>query len=460
MVWIRLCISCIAFFSAAGGISFGMTKLAGSVLRIENLAILSSLQKLTLVLYWLPVSFVCVCIPRISFNNDGSMGYTGEFVCSSVRSMTVVFNALGVLWLAVFLASVVWSGIKMCRLAAMRRGNVPVRDARYLDIFEAHRRQKGGVNVSLSQNDLLSSPITAGFFKKQIILLFVDYTDTELRMIFEHELTHIQNRDLPWRIFMLVTSWVHWFNPAIHLQSKDLDCLQEMICDLSVSIDNAYYTKKEYAAFLVKLTDQEAVNVYTPALAENKNQTIRRIQKMAKTKKFVKPGKKVIGFSCTCLAVLALMPATAVSAEAAKLQEDWLRAEEVSEEVEPLNFSNSSLIGCGYDDGSVIEIDGSLENVPYSSKVELDKTINANTRYIYQYRNMSAGDSITITTYCDDASATYKIGIKNKETGKMDWKSGTGKLVYDFEISENGSYSAFVENNNNYSINIEGTAVY
>lgn len=36
MVWIRLWISCIAFLSVAGGISFGMTRLAGSVRRDEN----------------------------------------------------------------------------------------------------------------------------------------------------------------------------------------------------------------------------------------------------------------------------------------------------------------------------------------------------------------------------------------------------------------------------------------
>ena len=69
-------------------------------------------------------------------------------------------------------------------------------------------------------------------------------------------------------------------------------------------------------------------------------------------------------------------------------------------------------------------------------------------------------NSISISTVCDDTSATYKIGIKNKETGKMEWISGTGKLVYDFDIVESGSYAAFVENNNNFPIKIEGTAMY
>lgn len=456
MVWIRLWISCIAFLSVAGSISYGLTRLAGGILRVENPVLLLALQKLTLILYWLPVSFAFVCISRISYEN-GVKAYTGEFVCSSVSSMTAVFYLLGMIWLGGFLLSAARTGIKMCRLAGWMKGNVPVQDVRYLDLFEACRRQAGIDHVLLSQNDLLNSPITVGLVRKQMILPFADYTDIELHMIYEHELMHIKKGDLSWRIFALVTSWIHWFNPAIHPLMREMDCLQEMICDLSISIDNAHYTKKEYAAFLVRLTDQNAGNVYTTALTENKSQTIRRIEIMAKTKSFSKPKRWMAGISCVCLAVMSMIPTTAVSAEAARLQEEWMRAEEISVEIQPLD---DFVVQYGYDDGSVIEINRGLEYVPYSSKVELDMTINANTRCVYQYRSMSAGNSISISTVCDDTSATYKIGIKNKETGKMEWISGTGKLVYDFDIVESGSYAAFVENNNNFPIKIEGTAMY
>lgn len=460
MVWIRLWISCIAFLSVAGGISFGMTRLAGSVRRDGNLLLLQALQKLTLVLYWLPVPFACVCIPRISFGENGINGYTGEFVCSSVSSMTVVFNLLGMIWLAGFVLSVVRSGIKMYRLAKLMKGNVPVQNARYLDIFEACRRQSGVVRVAFCQNDLLHSPVTAGLVRRQIVLPFADYTDTELWMICEHELMHIRNRDLPWRIFALVTTWIHWFNPAVYLLLGDLDCVQEMICDLSISIGNTHYTKKEYAAFLVKLTDQETVNAYTLALTENKNQTVRRIQKMAETKKFMKPGKVMLGLSGTCLAVLTMIPTIAVSAETAKLQEDWMRAEEVVTIAEPQDYSDPSIEEHRHDDGSVVEIDGSQEIEPYSENVDLTRTINANTRYLYQYRSMAEGESMYILATCEDSAVTYSIGIKNKETGDIVSVSGSGTLQYHFKVSESGAYTVFVENNNNFPIKMSGSAVY
>ncbi len=279
-------------------------------------------------------------------------------------------------------------------------------------------------------------------------------------MIYEHELTHIQHRDLFWRLFALATSWVHWFNPVIYLQQGELDCLQEMVCDLSIAVKNEYYTKKEYAAFLVKLTEPETVNACTTALIKNKSQTVRRIHKMAKTKELRKPKKFVAGISCAALAVLTLIPATAVSAKAAKLQEDWIRAEEVDTIAEPQDFSDPSVEEHRFDDGSVEEIDGSQEVLPYSSTVNLEKIINANTRYLYQYQSMSAGDVISILAQCDDDSVTYRIGIKNKETGDMTSMTGIGRLNHEFKISESGTYSAFVENNNNFPIKVTGTAMY
>ena len=459
MVWIRLWLSCAAFLSAAGGISYGLVKLSERLWKPANPVLLLTLQKLVLVLYWVPVSFAWICLKRISFENR-VIAYKGEFVCSTVPSMTYAFYLLGSLWLAGFVLSIVRFAVRQHRLSVLMRGNVTVEQPRYLAVFEECRRQAGLGAVVLCQNDQLSSPITAGFFRQQVILPFAAYTDAELRMIYEHELTHIQHRDLFWRLFALATSWVHWFNPVIYLQQGELDCLQEMVCDLSIAVKNEYYTKKEYAAFLVKLTEPETVNACTTALIKNKSQTVRRIHKMAKTKELRKPKKFVAGISCAALAVLTLIPATAVSAKAAKLQEDWIRAEEVDTIAEPQDFSDPSVEEHRFDDGSVEEIDGSQEVLPYSSTVNLEKIINANTRYLYQYQSMSAGDVISILAQCDDDSVTYRIGIKNKETGDMTSMTGIGRLNHEFKISESGTYSAFVENNNNFPIKVTGTAMY
>lgn len=137
-----------------------------------------------------------------------------------------------------------------------------------------------------------------------------------------------------------------------------------------------------------------------------------------------------------------------------------MRAEEVITIAEPQDFSDPSVEEHRHDDGSVAEIDASQETEPYSATVDLTQTINANTRYLYQYRSMAAGESINILANCDDSAVTYRIGIKNKETGDIVSVSGSGTLMYEFKISESGTYTAFVENNNNFSIKVSGSAAY
>lgn len=60
MVWIRLWLSCAAFLSAAGGISYGLVKLSERLWKPANPVLLLTLQKLVLVLYWVPVSFAWI----------------------------------------------------------------------------------------------------------------------------------------------------------------------------------------------------------------------------------------------------------------------------------------------------------------------------------------------------------------------------------------------------------------
>lgn len=248
MIWIRLGISCIAFLTIAGSISFGIIELTKACLHIENPILLMTLQKLAFVLYWLPIPLLCACMPRISYSH-GEILFSGYFVCATSPTLAAFFKIFGVIWLVGFLSAVIISIVRKQRLSKLAKGNVPVMHQQYLDVFAEYQNQFPLGQVELSQNDLLTSPITIGLIRKQIVLPFADYTQKELRMIYEHELAHIQNRDLFWRMFGLVTAWIHWFNPIIYLQLKELFCQQEIVCDLSIAIDILIIQKRNMLFF-------------------------------------------------------------------------------------------------------------------------------------------------------------------------------------------------------------------
>lgn len=458
MSWIRPCISCVGFLGVAGSLSWLIMQ---GIMRFGAGDLLSlSLRKLSLVLYWIPLPFLCVCLPRLKYMN-GYIAITGEFVYGTVPGMTRFFTVLTAIWLTGVLVSAAYLLYGRIKLYRICRGNIPVENRREMEIFMEYADRFGLRNVQICRNDLLRSPITAVSGGRYFILLPVAcYTEKELRIILEHEMNHIRSGDLRWRSLARVTMCLHWFNPLIYVQARELVYQQEIVCDLKSSIGNGQFTKKEYIALLVSLTDNDVINAHTMALMEHRNETIRRIDTMAKVTVLKRPGKLVTGACCACLAVCTMIPSTMAAAKTAQLQEQWMRAEEVCTEQEPQDWTDPSVEERTTDDGSVTEIDLTSDGAFYSSVKDLTGTVDANTRMLYGYSSMAAGSSITITAQCGDSGVTYKIGIKNKATGKMVSVSGKGLLNHSFSISEAGEYTAFVENNNDFSISMSGCATY
>lgn len=487
MVWTRLCITYILFLSVAGSLSYGLTVLFRKYMRsfhtetIENPSSILILQKLILILYWIPIPFLCIYFSRIDYYK-GRKAYIGEFACTSALPVTKFFNILTIVWFAGLLYNITKYIVEFIRLYTIERGNIPVENLTDTRIFEKYQKQFHTKKVTLCQNDLLLSPITAGFIRQRIILPYKNFTEKQLSMIYEHEFVHIQHKDIHWRLFALATSWIHWFNPLIFLQLREMHCLQEMVCDYtvlsnqqrkeSISEDllandllpyNTYFTPKEYAVFMVELSNNHIFYTGTSAFSENKSQLTRRIEAMANQNKWTKPKKWVIGLGCSCLMALTIIPSTAFAEGTARLQEAWIRAEGIEIEDEPQNLSDPTIEEHSYanEDDGVIEIYvGDDEIMKYSSSVELGRTINSNTRVVYEYHDMTEDNSITITVICSPSNAKYRIGIINKDSGKTDYITGTGKLNHDFIITESGTYSAYVENCSNSTITVDGFAYY
>lgn len=181
---------------------------------------------------------------------------------------------------------------------------------------------------------------------------------------------------------------------------------------------------------------------------------------MVKNKRTRKTGKLLAAGSALFLALASLVPSQVVSAKMVELEEDRIYDLEIYTEYPdqvPKTFGQI-LIDKG--DTDINEIDLTPEILPYSKLVSLDKTIEANTRVIYMYRQMEAGDKIVISAACGNDSATFKAGVKNSGTGEVNYVSGSDVVYYSFTVPKDGKYSAFIENNNNFSIDIEGFADY
>ena len=140
-------------------------------------------------------------------------------------------------------------------------------------------------NIRLKRSDAVSTPIVYGFFRP-VILLPVDFPkkdSPEYEQILFHELTHVRSGDLWYKLFMLLITCVHWFNPLVwimlSLSTQDL----EIRCDARVI--RKLGEKKTYAMTLVQAEVQRDRHFAEAAFAFSLTEL--RLKAIAKAKVYL-----------------------------------------------------------------------------------------------------------------------------------------------------------------------------
>ena len=77
----------------------------------------------------------------------------------------------------------------------------------------------------------LGGPLLYGFIRPRIIIPMIPFTDTELRAILSHELTHYRRGDLWLKLAAVLARTLHWFNPLVHIAAARLTKECELSCD-------------------------------------------------------------------------------------------------------------------------------------------------------------------------------------------------------------------------------------
>lgn len=92
-------------------------------------------------------------------------------------------------------------------------------------------------NVPLMISDHVKTPGIAGVFNPRIIVprkCAECLSESELRCVFMHELTHYRRGDLFLHHILLILCYVHWYNPLVWLVLKQFKDEMEKACDLEV----------------------------------------------------------------------------------------------------------------------------------------------------------------------------------------------------------------------------------
>ncbi len=223
-----------------------------------------------------------------------------ENVCSPADDFTTAlsFQDIGLLlinyirpvWLIVALSLLIRK-ITIYRdfIRYINAGLTPVPDIEMLDRLSIAAEQSGVKKpIELCVNPLVSSPLLIGFFHPCIVLPGTDIPEKDFRYIVLHELTHYKRRDMFYKWLVQITVCLHWFNPLVHLMSREITKACEFSCDEAVLAKMGCDNAQDYGKTL--LNAMSAVGKYKEnlgavTLSENKQLLKERLGAIMKFKK-------------------------------------------------------------------------------------------------------------------------------------------------------------------------------
>ena len=269
-----------------------------------------------LVVFLLPISLILILLEKISYSMAG-LAWLSVFWDVSTTPMQKLYMIVMGAWTAGLLCGLVFRIRQYLKLKFILKGNVPVEDSEIINAFEELKEKYGFKRVKIYQNDLLKNPICAGGFSKMIILPFIKYSKPELKMIFEHEMVHIRNRDLELKKLALLATFIHWWNPLVYILLERVCLLSEVEADI-VTCENGAFSKKEYAEFLYGLNEEDDSLLFVSAISKAEKNMYRRMESMVRGKSYK---KRVAVITSILLVFVSVIPSYAATGEVVKMNE-------------------------------------------------------------------------------------------------------------------------------------------
>jgi beta-lactamase regulating signal transducer with metallopeptidase domain len=144
--------------------------------------------------------------------------------------------------------------------------------------------------VPVYRNAKAATPMLVGLFQPVIVLPDRDYTDTQLRAVLLHELTHLRRRDLLVKWLSVLACSLHWFNPLAWLARRELDRACELACDEAVIRKLDAEGRQSYGDTLIAVAAESRMprTVLSTTMCERKKSLKERLGAIMKHKKTTK----------------------------------------------------------------------------------------------------------------------------------------------------------------------------
>ena len=291
----------------------------------------------------------------------------------------------------------------------IKAGLTPVSDIQRLNELSIVAEQLGIKKpIELCVNPLVSSPLLIGFFHPCVVLPSADIPEKDFRYIVLHELTHYKRGDMFYKWLVQVTVCLHWFNPLVHLMSREITKACEFSCDEAVLTKLGSSNAQDYGKTLLDAmaaVGRYKENLGAVTLSENKELLKERLGAIMKFKKKSKAIQLLTGMLTLCIVFSAAFIGIYPTAAAA----DVPNSINTEKSVPPL-FDNSQTAD-NSSEMETLDFKGTSYYLVYNeAQLRAIGTgkYGMNLNYMQQADiSLSAGDWVPIGTWDDPFTGTY-----------------------------------------------------
>lgn len=291
-------IYCMVSMSIAGNIGWILFMLMQKALRLIRLELAA--LKTVIMLFLVPVVYPLLCLSRLRIAGGKwvMINILGSYTPMEVDS---VFRLASFIWAIVLVVGISIRTYQYMRFQNLIKQSTPLEDSEWKELVESYSKRYLIEPVKIYYNEKLRSPMVVGVNKPMIVLPDKVFDRKQKCMIIEHELYHIQNKDILWKKIAMWVTLIHWYNPFAYWLFERLLLEEEINCDLSVCNINPNYTVKEYGMFLYEGAVISEQYVFSSGLFEVGSELKRRITAISKRQRMRRLSNRMVALCCCLL---------------------------------------------------------------------------------------------------------------------------------------------------------------
>ena len=196
---------------------------------------------------------------------------------------------LWIIWIAGFCAVLLGELLLHLRFRrVILRSAAKVEEGSAFELLRGEMARVGEEKLPLVISPAAKTPLIVGLLRDELVLVLPEraYCEEELRLIFRHELVHLQREDVWLKCFMLFCAAMLWFDPLLWLAMRRAAEDAELSCDETVMAGAGAAERRLYAELILSTAgDARGFSTCLSASARGLRYRLRSIVKPEKKRR-------------------------------------------------------------------------------------------------------------------------------------------------------------------------------